>query len=67
MQSDTNQTTSREKEANGTGCNVQLQPSPNKSRIDYLINVKIPDECLDPDGGPCPHDKKPIKQNYNPI
>ena len=44
-----------------------IKPYIDQPRIDHPINVKIPDECLDPDGGTCPHDKKPIKKDFNPV
>ena len=40
---------------------------PRVMKVEHLINIKIPDECLDPDGGDCEHAKKPIKQIFNPI
>ena len=36
-------------------------------RIDHPISIKIPDECMDPEGGDCPHAVKPIKKHYNPV
>ncbi len=31
----------------------------------YLVDVYIPPECLE--GESCPHDKKPVKRDLNPI
>lgn len=42
------------------------EPSIKKEK-EHLYNVKIPDECLDPDGGPCPHEVKEVKKHYNPV
>lgn len=33
----------------------------------YMVDVMIPPECLDEDGGPCEHDKKEVKREYNPV
>ena len=33
----------------------------------YLVDIAIPPECLDEDGGPCEHSKKPEKKEYNPV
>ena len=38
-----------------------------KKLKEHMINVKIPDECLDPDGGDCEHSRHPVKVIQNPI
>jgi len=63
----TNHSETREEETNGTGGHAQLQSPPVQPRVEYLFNVKIPDGCLDPDGGDCPHKIKEVKTHYNPV
>ena len=46
---------------------VTAQYPSTKSYIDNPINIKIPDACLDPLGGPCPHDKIQEKREMNPV
>jgi len=39
-----------------------------KPRVDYMINIHIPEACLDPDGnGDCPCHVEPPKQEKNPV
>ena len=33
----------------------------------YLMDVLIPPECMDPDGGDCPHTRHPDKKAQNPV
>ena len=33
----------------------------------YMVDIMIPPECLDEDGGECPHSKKEIKKQNNPV
>ena len=40
---------------------VKIEPK------EYAVNVKIPDECLDPDGGDCPCVVHEVKKDYNPV
>ena len=63
----TDNSETRESATNEYGGHAQLQSSPNQPRIIHPINVKIPDECMDPDGGPCPHEVKEVKKHYNPV
>ena len=33
----------------------------------HPINVMIPPECTDPDGGECKHSKSEVKKEQNPV
>ena len=38
-----------------------------KEKKQYMVDVYIPPECIDPDGGPCEHSKEPEKKHHNPV
>jgi len=46
---------------------MEHEHKPIEPSIEHPINIKIPDECLDPDGGDCPCVKHSVKQVFNPI
>ena len=39
----------------------------NKPRVKYVVDIMIPPECLDEDGGKCEHDRKTEKKEQNPV
>ena len=46
--------------------------SPNESGLEksesgFMFDVRIPPECMDENGAPCPHSKKEIKREQNPV
>ena len=44
------------------------EPTTNEPRIrKYMVDVRIPPECLDEDGGDCEHSRKPEKKQMNPV
>lgn len=42
---------------------TDTQEEPRK----YFVDVFIPPECLDEDGGPCEHSKEEDKKQQNPV
>ena len=38
-----------------------------KEKKQYMVDVYINPACIDPDGGPCPHDHKEEVKHYNPV
>lgn len=43
------------------------KPKTSEPRVKYIVDVMIPPECLDEDGADCPHTKKEVKHDYNPV
>ena len=41
--------------------------SNEEPKKEYMVDVFINPECLDPDGGTCPHDHKKEKVYQNPV
>ena len=44
------------------------EPTTNESGVrKYMIDVRIPPECMDENGGDCPHNRKAEKKQMNPV
>ena len=52
---------------------MATESKPTEPRVEarkpkkYRVDVMIPPECLDEDGGKCEHDRKSEKKQYNPV
>ncbi len=45
----------------------ETKEKPTEEPKQYLVDVFIPPECLDPDGAECPHFHKEEVKHYNPV
>lgn len=40
---------------------------PKRLESGFMVDILIPPECMDEDGGKCEHDRKPVKKQENPV